>query len=241
MKVKFFVFIISIFAVTVSFSYAKGKRYDVKSGIVEYKMSGGGNMLGFSTKIEGKRKLIFKDWGNLELEEETTFTTVMGEKEKTHQLTKIEGDIVYGVDFENRVIYRSKISDYFSKEKNKDLSKVGKDMLKKMGGKKIGKDKVLGYECEVWEIMGSKMCIYKGVVLKSEGNIMGMKHKSEAVRAEFDIKIDDDKFKLPDFPIKDLKEQIPGSASIKKEDKELMEKSKEFQDFMKSFEGLMGN
>ncbi len=240
MKLRTFISVVSVFVIGVSSSYAKMKRYDVESAIVEYRMSGGGNMLGFSTKIEGKRKLMFKDWGNLELDEENISSTVMGGVEKTHELTEIKGDTVYSVDFENKVIYKSKISDYLSEKKDKDVSKIGKEMLKKMGAKKIGKDKVLGYECEVWEIMGSKMCIYKGIVLKSEGNIMGMKHKSEAVRAEFNVKIDDKEFKLPPFPVKEADKFTSQEEAEKFDAKEIEKKSKEFKEFMKNFKSLMG-
>ncbi len=227
-----------VFALFVSLGNASEKRYEIKSGMVEYNITGGGGMLGFETKIEGKSRLIFKDWGNLELNEEETSTSVMGGVEKSHTLTKIDGDTVYSVDFDRKTIYKSKMSDYFGK--NRDIGKIsGKDMLKKMGGKKIGKDKVLGYECEVWEFLGSKICMYKGVVLKSEGNIMGMKHKSEAVKAEFNIKIDDEKFKLPDYPIKDIKEIPIENSENEFDEKELKQKSKEFEDFMENFKGLM--
>jgi len=39
---------------------------------------------------------------------------------------------------------------------------VSKEMMKSMGGKKIGTDKVLVYTCEVWDMMGVNQCIYKG-------------------------------------------------------------------------------
>ena len=68
-------------------------------------------------------------------------------------------------------------------------------------GKKTGTDKVLGYTCEVWELMGVKQCIYKGIPLRVESNIMGMKNMEIATKAEFEISLSKDNFKLPDFPL----------------------------------------
>jgi len=58
-----------------------------------------------------------------------------------------------------------------------DLTEMGEKMLKQMGGKKIGSEKFLGRPTEIWEIkqMGTKSWIWKGVPLKSELNMMGMK------------------------------------------------------------------
>jgi len=71
-------------------------------------------------------------------------------------------------------------------------------MLKKMGGKKIGSDKVAGYSCDVWELMGTKQCLYKGIPLKIESDVMGIKSVEIATKAEFSTVTNKD-FKLPDL------------------------------------------
>ncbi len=77
-------------------------------------------------------------------------------------------------------------------------------MMKQMGGKKTGTDQVLGYNCDVWTLMGStKQCMYKGIPLKIESNVMGIKSREIATKVEFDISLSKDDFKLPDFPIYD--------------------------------------
>ena len=73
-----------------------------------------------------------------------------------------------------------------------------------MGGKKTGTDNVLGYTCDVWEMMGTKQCMYKGIPLRVETDIMGIKNTETATKAEFDISLSKDDFKLPDFPIYDM-------------------------------------
>ncbi len=58
-----------------------------------------------------------------------------------------------------------------------DLTEVGEKMLKQMGGKEIGSEKFLGKPTDIWEIkqMGPKSWVWKGVPLKTELNMMGMK------------------------------------------------------------------
>ncbi len=86
----------------------------------------------------------------------------------------------------------------------KNMKESGEAMMLKMGGKKTGTDTVLGYTCDVWNLMGTKQCIYKGIPLKVETNMMGIKNVELATKAEFDISLSKDDFKLPDFPIYDM-------------------------------------
>jgi hypothetical protein len=95
----------------------------------------------------------------------------------------------------------------------KDPVKVGRQIMKQMGGKFMGEDTVLGYKCEVWSLMGTTQCIYKGVPLRVESNIMGMKSRKIAIDAKFDIKLTDKTFKLPDFPVSDMGSMI-GSGAV---------------------------
>jgi hypothetical protein len=186
---------------------AATKRYDVKSGIVKYKIDGGGSMLGITTKIEGVSKLYFTDYGNLELHDETETTTTMGRKTTTHNIVKIVGDTVYSVDDKDRVIVKQRLGRLVDQNKEgKDLTVMGREMMKEMGGKKIGTEKFLGYPCEVWELLGSKIWIYKGIPLKIESNFMGFKHTIVATEAKFGVHVPKEKFKLPDYPVKSIDE-----------------------------------
>ena len=81
-----------LFALILTFStlHAETKRYDVKSGIIEYKTSGNGDMMGIKTQMSGKNKVLFKEWGNVELHHSTTKSVIMGREEQTQDTTKIE-------------------------------------------------------------------------------------------------------------------------------------------------------
>jgi len=185
------------------------KKYEVKSGKIVYELKGSGDIMGMvQIKSIGKKRVIFDDYGikNLEEKSEIKKETTMGETKvkKDHTLVYMNSAILYKVDFKKKRIDRMKnrgaaIAAMFGGGKN--LKESGEAMMKKMGGKKLGTDKVLGYTCDVWELMGSKQCMYKGIPLKVETNVMGMKSIEVATKAEFDIDLNKDNFKLPDYPV----------------------------------------
>ncbi len=214
---------------------AEAKRYEVKSGIVEYKIEGGGSLFGFSTKTQGNAKLYFKEWGNTELKEINEKNVAMGQTTTSHNIMKIDHGTVYNVNEEDKVIIKSDIAMLKQMDKEgKNISSMGKDMMKQMGGKKIGSEKVLGYLCEIWEIMGSKIWIYKGVVLKIETNMMGIKHLEVATKAKFGVKIPDEKFKLPNYPVKTLNQMMEDEMKTQSSPKLTPEQMQQMQKMMES-------
>jgi hypothetical protein len=201
---------LSVVFISTQVLYAKTKRYEVESGRVTYTITGGGNIMGMKNEAHGHKMLYFDDYGNVEIQETEETATTMGRTQKRHRLMKIEDGMVYSVDFKQKVITKQDMSELMN---GKDMSKMGKEMLKKMGGKKIGKGEVLGLSCEIWEVMGTKIWMYKGVTLKIESNIMGMTHKEEATEVKFGVSIPSDKLKLPDFPMQSMDEMIQRQMS----------------------------
>ncbi len=194
----------------------KLKRYEVKSAIVTYKTTISGNVMGSTVKGSGFEKLYFKDWGNVELKEaqssQTTHTKIFGKENtqttQTHTMNKLDNGKSYTVDFKRKKIMLSRdgameMTKMFA---DGDANKTGKQILEGMGGKIIGKGNVLGYNCEIWDVMGAKQWIYKGLPLKIEVKMMGITTLTEATDAKFDVHVPDTYFKLPDFPI----EEMPG-------------------------------
>jgi hypothetical protein len=188
------------------------KKYNMKSGKIEYTLSGDGNIMGVAQiKSVGKKRVIFDNYGILNLEEEVKVKkeTTMGKTKtnKRHTLRYMNNAVVYNVDFKQKRIERMRnqgaaMAAMFGGGDN--LKESGEAMMKSMGGKKLGTDKVLGYTCDVWELMGSKQCIYKGIPLRVVTDIMGMKNTEIAIKAEFDIALNKDDFKLPDYPVYDF-------------------------------------
>jgi len=212
---------------------AKYKRYLVESGIIKYKTTINGKVMGSNISGTGESTLYFKNYGALELTEDksiqTTEINLFGKKNKTeeknHSMTKMENGIVYTVDFKNKKITKMK---NFPAEmlKDVDVNKTGMKMLETLGGKKVGTEKYKGYECELWDLNGNKQYFYKGIPLRSEVKMMGITTITETTEVKFETKVPDSKFELPDFDIVEV-ENMMGGESID----EIMN-SEEFQDEM---------
>ena len=190
----------------------KLKRYEVKSGIVQYTSTISGKVLGSVITGSGTESLYFKDWGAIELVEEkstqTTNTKIFGKKStettNTHTMSKLDNGESYHVDFDKKQIFlRRDMAMDMTKifHPNTDAGDVGQNMLESMGGKKIDEENFLGHDCEIWDIMGAKQWMYKGVVLKLEMTVMGITTIKEATSAKFNTSVSDKYFKLPDYPI----------------------------------------
>ena len=201
------------------------KKNAVESGKIDYKITGSGNIMGITTKTVGKKRVLFDAYGARELNEENQVQkTVIGgnaKVDKSHKLTYMKGAMIYTVDLKAERIIRMQNPGFamMSAMGGKDVMQTGEAMMKKMGGKKVGTDKVLGYTCDVWEIMGSvKQCMYKGIPLKVESNVMGIKNVEVATKAEFDISLSNDDFKLPDFLIYDMQGNILDKSKLESMD-----------------------
>jgi len=181
--------------------------YDIKEAKVDYKISGGGNMMGMGEiKVTGKKRVVFKDYGRVYLEEklEVRSENVMGQSNvsKTHMLTYRNGAVHYNVDFKRKRIDRmvnQMASLAYAYGNSKNTQQEIEKNLKAFGAKKVGKDKVLDKSCDIWQIMGAKICLYKGLSLKIESNIMGIKQSEVATKITFNVQTSD--FKLPNFPV----------------------------------------
>ena len=204
--------------------------YDMPSAKVDYKISGGGNMMGMGkVKVTGKKRVIFKDYGRVYLEErvEVRAQSVMGNNDvqKTHTLTYRNGAVQYSVDFKRKRIDRmvnQMASLAYAYGNSKNTQQEIEKNLKAFGAKKVGKDKVLGKSCDVWQIMGTKMCLYKGLPLKTESNIMGINTSEVATKITSNVQTSD--FKLPDFPVySGSMESLMNGVPPKKIDKSKLE------------------
>jgi len=212
-----------IAVVTMSMAQAQEtKRYEVKSAKIEYDLKSSGEMMGGMVKIKGvgKKRVIFDNYGLKEITEENKVTKnrTMGETkvEKNHTLNYMNGAVIYSVKFKHKKINR--VKNPMSALAGANATKTGEDMLKKMGGKKIGVDKVAGLKCDIWDLSGVKQCIYKGVPLRVESNIMGIHSVETATKAEFGISLSKSDFKLPDFPIYNMQGKRLDKSKLEKMD-----------------------
>ncbi len=213
----------------------KMKRYDVKSGIIEYKISTEGSVMGFKISGEGTKKVIFKDWGAVELVEERKTEDNMGQKSETHNLNKFDNGYTYTVNFEQKKIYKGNQKGMFNTfiTTHENMAEAGKSMLESMGGKKVGEEKIQSYECKIWEIMGQKVWLYKGLSLRVEVDVMGIKTIEEATQINLNCPVRSEDLKLPNFEIIDTEEmQTPTMDKDEKENINEIRKMS-FEDFKK--------
>lgn len=197
------------------------KRYKVKSGIINYKTTFSGKVMGSTNTGSGTVKMFFKDYGSLELIEEessqTTVAVVFGNKTtnttNAHTMNKLDNGDSYNVDFKQKKIYKQQdLAMELTKQfqPNADAGEAGKNMFKAIGGKNIGTETYQGYQCEIWENMGIKQWIHKGVTLKSVGTLMGITTTKEATSVKFDTNVPDSNFKLPNYPIVEQENMLGG-------------------------------
>jgi len=211
--------------------YAYAERYEIQSGIIEYTTSGGGNMMGIKTQIDGKSKTLFKEWGKVELHDETSKSLIMGREESTHQTTKIDHDKVYIVDYAQKSIAQYDHT-MLMQSQYKELAKNAKEMMLSMGGRKTSEENILGYLCEVWETDHIKLWLHKGVMLKSLVMVMGNAHTTEATNIQFNISVSDEALQLPDFPIKVIQNNGNTPSQMPQMTPEQIQ---QMQDMMKNF------
>jgi hypothetical protein len=136
------------------------------------------------------------------------------------------------VDYEQKVIVQYDPATLMQSE-HKDIAKSSKEMMLAMGGKKIGEESIQGYACEVWETPQIKLWLHKGILLRSEANIMGITHTTEATKIKLDASVSDEDLKLPDFPIQTMEESMKNNNSNMP--KMTPEQMQQMQEMMKSF------
>ncbi len=188
------------------------KMYEVRSGKITYTISGGNTMM----KVRGKERRIFDRYGYRELIERVEVQTMdfMGQKQKskTHTLDLRVGSRVTHADFERKTLTKVPAMglDMLLAGGQKNLTKLGEKMLRQMGGRKIGTEKIAGYTCEVWKLPVGSQCLYHGVPLKVVTNVMGMSQTEVATEAAFEIAIPESSYTLPDFKQEALPPEVSG-------------------------------
>lgn len=186
------------------------KRYHVESGIVHYETSISGPYVNGT----GTKDLYFKKWGALEIcfedkSETLTIINAEGIEEMTttdaRNAYKIDNEKIYVVDYGASVIYTKEdpLIEYM-RQNNLDALEAGRETMISMGGVQSDNEKILGYDCEVWNLLGVKQWIYKGLTLKAVTNLAGITIIEEATSIKFEVSVADSYFTLPNFPHKDF-------------------------------------
>lgn len=187
----FYLLILIILFSSMSYSFDM-KKYQIKSGIVEYTISG---------IQSGKQTLYFDNWGLLSAEYTQATTTFMGMTVPSNTLNLTDKEWTYNIDLDKKEgtkIANKELEDLMKSLQGKDLEDIGRKMLEQLNARKIGNETFLGRNCEVWEIqkLSSKVWIYKYVPLKTISNLVGT-ITIEATKFEENASIPADKLKIP--------------------------------------------
>lgn len=153
----------------------EAKTYAIKSGYIKYQL--GGN-------TEGTRELWWDDYGQktCETEKSTTTTKIFGIKntDEKHSTTVIVKDKFWVADYvDNRgsngtVPMYQEGQEYVGNMTETEQQEFADEVLAGMGGEKLGTESLNGYKCDIIKLMGFKSWVYKGLVMKTEGKLLGI-------------------------------------------------------------------
>lgn len=170
------------------------KRFGVKSGIVEYTISG---------SQEGTKTLYFDDWGMRQAEYTRSVLSVGKFTKAINKVNIIDGDYQYMINLDQASGTKTKnpiLKTMQDLKDQKGFNGFGEQYLLSLGANKIGTEKFLDKDCDVYEIRntGTKLWVWEWITLKSETNTGGIDITLTAVKINTNIKIPSEKFKLPE-------------------------------------------
>lgn len=171
--------------------------YGVEKGLIVYDVYGGGPLAPETNlTLEGNASLRFSDFGKTLFSSEEGIVITSGalqSKQAIKNLEKQTSDALFTVDFQNEKIQERKnsISNALKGGDTKDLNKTGQE-------------EVAGVTCDVWEGHGIRKCLYKGIPLKIESDVLGISYHKVARIVDFDTNSTSEAYELPDFPVEDF-------------------------------------
>ncbi|HGZ70288.1 MAG TPA: hypothetical protein ENK74_02735 [Nitratifractor sp.] len=181
------------------------KQYKFKSATIYYDVQTSSFDNNLNSNVQGVARLVFDNWGLKELKEEDVREVQAGdfnESNGRHTMTLVDKGTIFTVDFSEKKIYKTRDRDLDMAISEKlDLSDESVNSLIKLGANKVGKEKIAGYECDLWEYSDQQVCLYKGIPLKIVIQSAGFVSEKKAVQVMFDKPITANSLELPKFPI----------------------------------------
>lgn len=170
------------------------KRYGVKSGVIEYEISG---------SQEGTKTLYFDDWGMRQAEYTRSVLSVGGFTKSLNLVNIIDGEYQYMINIDQKSGTKTRnpiLKEIESLKYEKGFNEFGEQMLLKMGAEKIGSDNFLGKDCNIYEMKktGTKLWVWNWITLKSETKSHGIDITTVAKKIDIDVSIPSSKFNVPE-------------------------------------------
>ena len=144
------------------------KRYGTEKGMLIFRMDGA---------LSGTEHLYFDHWGWREGKYVKTEADIGKYDKKENKIQFLDGERRYEYNpatneahfFQSRQVQRT--ADHYG---TKDMTVIGDEMIRKMGGEHKGEGEVKGLKCQIWEIekYKTKIMMWKGITIgeRSEPN-----------------------------------------------------------------------
>ena len=174
-------------------SAATPTRFDAKAGRVEFTLSG---------MQTGTETMTWDDYGARTVTETTTTTAIGNLPPRTHERRVIRtGDTMIVLDLEKKTALKMEhiLEQAKAVTGSQDMRVFSEQMMAQMGASKTGSDTVVGKSCDVWTMtqMGMTVCVWKGLALKTDGNMMGVKIGKLATKVDENVAVDPALFEIP--------------------------------------------
>ncbi len=175
------------------FSIADKKIFGVKSGLIEYQITG---------SQEGAKKLYFDDWGRRQAEFSNS-TISVGRYSKHSSILKLSlNDDQYVINLENKTGTKREnplIDKMRELDNQVNFGEFGEQLILIDGGFEAGSEEVFGRKCNVYRFskLNQTLWVWNWILLKSEINQGRVNIKTEAVNIATDINIDEKIFSVP--------------------------------------------
>ena len=180
--------------------------YGLNSAIVEYQVT----TTGRGMDSTGTDTLWMDDKGrkSARLQKHLTGRRKNGE---TENLSLLIDGWIYNLDLKKRTGMKMSMEQAMKMAASAGAQAYVKDYIETNGGRVLPPEDFLGHTCDVFEFKGFKTWAYKGVALKTEGAMMGVKTSMVATRFEENASIPADRFDIP----KDIKiEEMPDMSGL---------------------------
>lgn len=204
MRLFYYFFSLMVIAASLDAS-EQFRNYKFKSAIIFYDVKTSSFDDHLNSNTQGVARLVFDNWGLKELKEKDVSEVQSGDFNSTnrrHTLTLVDHGTIYTVDYSGKTIYKTRDRDLdLAISEKLDLSDESIKSLIDLGAKKVGKKKIAGFECDVWQYADQSVCLYKGIPLEIKIINAGFVSEKKAVQVILNKPIPATSFELPKFAI----------------------------------------
>lgn len=176
-----------------NFTIADKKIFAVKSGIVEYEITG---------SQTGTKKLYFDDWGRIQAEFSNSTISVDKYSKHSNLLKITKNNKQYVINLDNKTGTKREnpvIEKMMELGEQINYGEFGEQLILIDGGYESGSDIVMDKSCKVYRFIKQNKTwwVWKWILLKSEINRGRVKINIKATDIKTDIEIPENIFSIP--------------------------------------------